>query len=450
MIPLAALRYIQNKKLAKGFSYKDIWNEEHATNFTVAKAMQMDILKDFKDAVEAAIAEGQTLEQFKKGLEPTLQAKGWWGKKEMVDPLTGKTVSAQLGSDRRLKTIYDTNLRSAYQEGRWERAQASTAHPYLMYRVGPSKSHRKEHLAWDGLVLPKDDPWWNSHYPPNGWGCKCWTMAVSEARKQKLEETGISVPSSVDGKPGYTVEVKTQAPKEKYTSFINERKGTVERVPVGVDPAFNWNVGKGRNVEALREKIEGTKKLLIGDTPDFLPIPEAMADEGIQNFQKQSNKVFKLLNKNEKTAVDYYTMGEAYEINEYLAKNGKGFVKGIFSKEIKNIDSAIEKFHLESDILTYRGTESSFYKDIRVGDIIKEKVYYSTSALKSVAMNIAEYKKNPIIAEVRIPKGSKGLYIGENTSYHGGDQYEFLLKRGTRYLVIEKSDAHIILEVVNE
>ena len=253
MIPKEALRYLQNKKLSPAFSYKDIWNEEHATNFTVAKAMQLDVLKDIKDAVEAAIADGQTFEQFRENLEPTLIKKKWWGKKEMTDPLTGEIVNAQLGSDRRLKTIYDTNLRSAYQEGRWERAQESTAHPYLMYRVGPSKEHRKEHLAWDGLVLPKDDPWWNSHYPPNGWGCKCWTMAVSEDRKQRLEQTGISVPPTADGQSGHTVRVRTQAPPEDYRNFYNERKGIIERVPTGVDPAFNWNQGMmGRDTPIIQ------------------------------------------------------------------------------------------------------------------------------------------------------------------------------------------------------
>jgi hypothetical protein len=167
----------------------------------------------------------------------------------MIDPVTGKTVNAQLGSDRRLKTIYDTNLRSAYQEGRWERSQASTSHPYLMYRVGNSQHHRQEHLAWDGLILPKDDPWWNSHYPPNGWGCKCWTMAVSEARKQRLERTGITVPPSVDGTPGYTAPVQTKAPPTRYKTWLDNRTGRVEKIPAGISPGFNWNPGRmGREV----------------------------------------------------------------------------------------------------------------------------------------------------------------------------------------------------------
>ena len=142
IIPNAALNYIKDKKLKVGFSYKDVWNEEHATAFTVAKAMQLDVLSDIKSAVETAIKDGHSFEHFKKDLQPTLIKKGWWGRKKMTDPLTGEEVDAQLGSDRRLKTIYDTNLRSAYQKAQYERTMESDLHPYLMYRVGNSTRHQ--------------------------------------------------------------------------------------------------------------------------------------------------------------------------------------------------------------------------------------------------------------------------------------------------------------------
>lgn len=51
MIPDKALRYIKQKELKPAFSYKDVWNEEHITSFTVAKVMNVDILKDIKNAV---------------------------------------------------------------------------------------------------------------------------------------------------------------------------------------------------------------------------------------------------------------------------------------------------------------------------------------------------------------------------------------------------------------
>ena len=168
LIPEDALNYIKDKNLKVGFSYKDVWNEEHATAFTVAKAMQLDVLSDIKKAVEKALEEGHSFEHFKKNLKPTLQQKGWWGKKKMTDPLTGAEIDAQLGSDRRLKTIYNVNLRSAFQKAQYDRTMASDLHPYLMYRVGNAQKHREQHLAWDGLILPKDDPFWDNHLPQTG------------------------------------------------------------------------------------------------------------------------------------------------------------------------------------------------------------------------------------------------------------------------------------------
>jgi hypothetical protein len=45
----------------------------------------------------------------------------------------------------------------------------------------------------------------------------------------------------------------------KYKTYVNERKGTVEQVPEGIDPAFNWNQGKAGNKAAL-QKLEEAKQ----------------------------------------------------------------------------------------------------------------------------------------------------------------------------------------------
>jgi uncharacterized protein with gpF-like domain len=67
-----------------------LWAEEHALAFTVAKAMSIDLLAEIRAAVDAAMAEGQTLEQFRQALTPLLIARGWWGRREVIDPLTGE------------------------------------------------------------------------------------------------------------------------------------------------------------------------------------------------------------------------------------------------------------------------------------------------------------------------------------------------------------------------
>ena len=95
---------------------------------------------------------------------------GWWGTQTAIDPITGRAVSVDV--PRRLRTIFETNMRSARAAGQWERIQrTSWSHPYLLYLTGPSHRHRPEHLAWHGLCLSVDDPWWETHFPPGGWGC---------------------------------------------------------------------------------------------------------------------------------------------------------------------------------------------------------------------------------------------------------------------------------------
>ena len=170
-VPKEALQYFDAKDLRVGFDHRDVAGMEHAYGLTVAKVVQLDILEDIGKALREHLAGGGTLSTFEKQLTPILQAKGWWGRKRVIDPKTGKEVEAQLGSPRRLKTIFRSNMRAARAAGQWARIQRTTrTHPFLLYRLGPSRDHRDEHVAWNGTLLRADDPWWHDHFPPNGWG----------------------------------------------------------------------------------------------------------------------------------------------------------------------------------------------------------------------------------------------------------------------------------------
>ena len=124
--PQEALEYFRAKGFAppdSRFDYRDWHGASHARGFVVAKAMQDDLLRTLRDAVDKAIAEGRTLEQFRTDLEPELKRQGWWGRKTMTDPATGEQRTVQLGSARRLRVIFDTNMRTSYAVGRWVRIQ---------------------------------------------------------------------------------------------------------------------------------------------------------------------------------------------------------------------------------------------------------------------------------------------------------------------------------------
>ncbi|MEL6785103.1 MAG: head morphogenesis protein, partial [Pseudomonadota bacterium] len=111
--PQAVVAYIDEKALRPAFHYRDTWLLEHVYSFSVAKAIQADVLATIRADVSKAIQQGIPFEQFRKDLTPRLQELGWWGRKEMTDPLTGETAIVQLGSPRRLQTIYWANTRTA-------------------------------------------------------------------------------------------------------------------------------------------------------------------------------------------------------------------------------------------------------------------------------------------------------------------------------------------------
>lgn len=236
--PKEAIEYFRQKGYAIGFDYRDVWQAQHQAAFTVAKAMQLDLLQDIRAEVDRALAEGTTLQEFQKRLTPKLQARGWWGRQAQRDPQTGEDVEAQLGSPRRLKVIYDTNLRTAHAEGQWERIQANKgAFPFLEYDGANSENPRLQHSAWDGLVLPVDDPFWLSHCPVKEFGCKCRVIPRSA---RQLERQGKQV---------------GQAPAVPTRSYVNARTGEVQQIPEGVHPAFHYPPG-GRRASLARHLVE--------------------------------------------------------------------------------------------------------------------------------------------------------------------------------------------------
>jgi hypothetical protein len=73
--------------------------------------------------------------------------------------------------------------------------------------------------------LPVDDPWWDDHMPPNGWGCKC--HVIQHSRRVSERRGGVTTRP-----PGGTYDWK------------NPKTGKTERVPIGIDPGWDYNPGK--------------------------------------------------------------------------------------------------------------------------------------------------------------------------------------------------------------
>lgn len=230
LAPKKALEYFRGKGFLTSFGWQDVWQQMHDESFTIAKMMELDLLADVRSAVDKAIAEGLTKAQFQDLIKPRLLEAGWWGKAEMTDPITGETKLVQLGSPRRLQTIFETNMQTSYAAGHWAQIRETKADaPFLMYDAVNDANTRPEHAAWDGLVLSADDAWWQTHFPPNDWGCRCSVIQMSAD-----QVTG-------QGKDGADT-----APPLEMRTLLDKRTGQEHQVPKGVGLGWDYAPGASR------------------------------------------------------------------------------------------------------------------------------------------------------------------------------------------------------------
>jgi hypothetical protein len=182
-------------------TWRDVQRDDHAQAFMVAGAARVDLLDDLRKAVDKAVLGGGSIESFRKDFDAVVARTGW---------------EYNGGRNWRTRIIYTTNVRSSYMAGRWQQIQAiKHRRPYMEYVHNDSVRHpRPQHLAWNGTILLVDDPWWNTHYCPNGYGCQCTTRTHAERDLEAMGKTGPDqAPTSVDD-------------------------------TTGIDPGFDYNVGQ--------------------------------------------------------------------------------------------------------------------------------------------------------------------------------------------------------------
>lgn len=242
-----AVRMFESRPGLESWDWRDLGSKEHVLAFTVAKSTGYNIIEDIRDALRDPVVNRGSFEEFRKRLTPILQQKGWWGRKEAVDPLTGEVSIVQLGSPRRLRTIYWANVATAEAVGEWHQIQATKEFlPYLTYLISLSENKRREHLQFVGVTLPVDDPWWRTYFPPNGWKCKCRARQISGPKAMRVPEES------------------RRPPPERLREWRNGRTGEVRRVPEGIDPGWDHNPG----IMAGRERTLGKA---LSDGLDRLP-----------------------------------------------------------------------------------------------------------------------------------------------------------------------------------
>lgn len=219
--------YLVNKLRLPTERWDDIQRSAHDRGFIVAGALKADLLKDLHDAVIKSAQQGMGLAEFRKDFDKIVAKHGWMG-------WAGEGTKA--GEAWRTKVIYQTNMAQSYWAGRYRQMSDPDVlklRPYWRYIHSDGVANpRPQHLAWHGLTLKADHPFWQTHFAPNGWGCRCRIEAVSK------REGEASAAAGLDDLPADW-------------NAINPSTGSV----MGIDKGFDYAPGAGVDAP-LRKMVQ--------------------------------------------------------------------------------------------------------------------------------------------------------------------------------------------------
>lgn len=183
---IEAIEFFRQKINLPTKSWLDIQGAAHSHSFSVAGAASESLLNDLRKEVEKAIAEGTTIEEFRKNFDDIVIKRGWDYRGER---------------NWRTRVIFETNLRTAYAAGRYAQMtlpETLESFPFWQYQHSGALHPRLDHLSWDGKTWRANNPIWSKIYPPNGFGCGCFVIPLSQSDLARQGKSGQDVTPNLD------------------------------------------------------------------------------------------------------------------------------------------------------------------------------------------------------------------------------------------------------------
>ena len=189
--PTEAINYVKRKLPVATGPWDQLQYGEHVHAFTVAHSTSAALIEDIFKLMKQSMEEGTGLGEFKKNMKKLMAQKGWYGRPD-------KTAKDKKYINWRLRTIYQTNILTAYSAGE-TKEMLKTAHlyPYWQYQQVQRASARESHSPFHNMILRYDDPFWATGTPPNGWGCQCYRNQLTESQAKTQGGPSKTPPSNI-------------------------------------------------------------------------------------------------------------------------------------------------------------------------------------------------------------------------------------------------------------
>lgn len=231
-----------------------------------------------------------------------------------------------------LQTEYNQANQSAMTAREWQEFQANKdLYPNLRYVTAGDENVRDSHAALDGKVYPIDHSFWDSYYPPNGWGCRCTVEQTDDDPAEEMPEETPSMPEYMKNNPGKTARIFG----EDHPYYDSPRsKEVMEFVRQQVKPAEEIT----KALEAYQAFGRDYKKLYFNGNNGGYQVAHTL-----HNFDKIGGRYERNVGKKlagQGRAVEYLPEGGVNKID--LKVDGKLMeVKGTKAKTGKAIKDAI-------------------------------------------------------------------------------------------------------------
>lgn len=232
--------FLTQKRGKPTLAWTDAMHGDHDRAFVVAGVTDMAMLEEFQQAIIEG-ARTYDIKAFAAEFDRLVEKYGW---------------SYNGGREWRIRTIFETNIRTSYMAGRLRQMRdpdVVKVRPFWQYRHGETRvplNPRPEHESWHNLVLDWNDPWWDTHFPPNDWACSCGVRTLSRGDLRRMGKTG-----------------PDRAPKTSVVKHIDKATGTVVELPEGVGygwdymPGDQWQRGFRREQIGLGDVADGIDAL---------------------------------------------------------------------------------------------------------------------------------------------------------------------------------------------
>lgn len=165
-----AVDFIKSKPVVSREVFNNLLPDLRARSFLITGVEAANVAQGIRDRI-ADLPAGANWDDVKKDIVADLHP--FLANDEDPD----NTIAAE----RRAELLIRMHGFQAYQAAQHNVMEhQKDVFPYWQYHTMEDDRVRPEHAALDGIVLPADHEFWQHHYPPWNFGCRCQVIPVSQ------------------------------------------------------------------------------------------------------------------------------------------------------------------------------------------------------------------------------------------------------------------------------